>query len=119
MKSFLKKNKVGYLGITLTSTAVQHIHKLTAKKKGVLGIRLDIRKTGCAGFSYVVDTIKEPKKCDVLFNSKGIRIYIPISKVPFIDGTVIDYVNVGLNQVLKFNNPRVKNTCGCGESVTF
>ena len=28
----------------------------------------------------------------------------------------LDYVKEGLNEGFRFNNPNVKNECGCGES---
>ena len=36
--------------------------------------------------------------------------------VPYLDGTELDYAREGLNEGFKFNNPNVKDQCGCGES---
>ncbi|EJW0603117.1 Fe-S cluster assembly scaffold SufA, partial [Escherichia coli] len=33
-----------------------------------------------------------------------------------IDGTEVDFVREGLNQIFKFHNPKAQNECGCGES---
>ncbi len=40
---------------------------------------------------------------------------IPLS-LPLIDGTVVDFVKQGLNEAFKFQNPKAKGECGCGES---
>ncbi|KFC89840.1 SufA family iron-sulfur cluster assembly iron binding protein [Leclercia adecarboxylata ATCC 23216 = NBRC 102595] len=82
----------------------------------MLGVRLAVKTTGCAGFGYVLDTVSEPAKDDLLFEQDGARLYVPLQAMPFIDGTEVDYVREGLNQLFKFNNPKAQNECGCGES---
>lgn len=51
-------------GLTLTPAAAAHIHELVAKKPEILGVRLGVKQTGCAGFGYVLDTVTEPEKDD-------------------------------------------------------
>ncbi|HKS33759.1 MAG TPA: Fe-S cluster assembly scaffold SufA [Enterobacteriaceae bacterium] len=103
-------------GLTLTPEAAEHIRALAAKQEGVLGVRLGIKQTGCAGFGYVLDTVTEPEKDDLVFERDGARLYVPLQAMPFIDGTTVDYVREGLNQIFKFNNPKAQHECGCGES---
>jgi len=38
--------------------------------------------------------------------------------LPYLTGTEIMWVQEGINEYLKFNNPRAKGSCGCGESFT-
>ena len=87
-------------GLTLTPAAAIHIRELVAKQPGMVGVRLGVKQTGCAGFGYVLDSVSEPDKDDL----------------PFIDGTEVDFVREGLNQIFKFHNPKAQNECGCGES---
>ena len=103
-------------GLTLTESAAAQVRKLTASNEGMLGMRLGVKQTGCAGFGYVLDTVTEPQKDDLLFERDGARLYVPLSAMPFIDGTEVDFVREGLNQLFKFNNPKAQNECGCGES---
>jgi Fe-S cluster assembly protein SufA len=103
-------------GLTLTPDAARHIRALCSKQPGLLGVRLGIKQTGCAGFGYVLDTVSEPDKDDLLFENDGARLYVPLQAMPFIDGTEVDYVREGLNQLFKFHNPKAQNECGCGES---
>jgi len=103
-------------GLSLTPSAAAHIRDLVSKKEGTLGVRLAVKTTGCAGFGYVLDTVSEPAKDDLLFEQDGARLYVPLQAMPFIDGTEVDYVREGLNQLFKFNNPKAQNECGCGES---
>lgn len=82
----------------------------------MLGVRTGVKQTGCAGFGYVLDTVREAQKDDLLFETDGARLYVPLQAMPFIDGTEVDFVREGLNQLFKFHNPKAQNECGCGES---
>ncbi|WP_313111146.1 Fe-S cluster assembly scaffold SufA [Pseudescherichia sp.] len=109
-------NNPGWQGLTLTPAAAEHIRALTSKQPALRGVRLSIKQTGCAGFGYVLDTVTEPAKDDLLFELDGARLYVPLQAMPFIDGTTVDYVREGLNQIFKFHNPKAQHECGCGES---
>ena len=54
-------------GLTLTPAAAVHIRELVAKQPGMIGVRLGVKQTGCAGFGYVLDSVSEPDKDDLLF----------------------------------------------------
>ena len=53
---------------------------------------------------------------DVKFESNGITIFIDPKSLAYLDGTELDFVREGLNEGFKFQNPNVKDECGCGES---
>lgn len=109
-------NDVSWRGITLTPSAAAHIRELVKQQPGIQGVRLGVKQTGCAGFGYVLDTVNEPDKDDLLFEADGAKLWVPLSAMPFIDGTEVDYVREGLNQLFKYHNPKAQNECGCGES---
>ncbi|MGD8204551.1 Fe-S cluster assembly scaffold SufA [Pantoea sp. FN0305] len=103
-------------GLTLTDSAAQQIKALIANDPQVLGLRLGVKQSGCAGFGYTMDLVKEPVADDLLFTHQGATLYVPLQAMPLIDGTQVDFVREGLNQVFKFNNPKAQHACGCGES---
>ncbi|MFH0474895.1 Fe-S cluster assembly scaffold SufA [Kluyvera ascorbata] len=109
-------NDVSWRGITLTPSAAAHIRELVKQQPGIQGVRLGVKQTGCAGFGYVLDAVNEPNKDDLLFEADGAKLWVPLSAMPFIDGTEVDYVREGLNQLFKYHNPKAQNECGCGES---
>lgn len=109
-------NDVTWRGITLTPSAVAHIRALVEQQSGIQGVRLGVKQTGCAGFGYVLDAVSEPDKDDLLFESDGAKLWVPLRAMPFLDGTEVDYVREGLNQLFKYHNPKAQNECGCGES---
>ena len=55
---------------------------------------------------------------DQVFESFGVKLLVDPKSLPYIDGTELDFVREGLNEGFKFNNPNVKDECGCGESFT-
>ena len=59
--------------------------------------------------------IENPTDQHLLFELDGAHLYVPKEAMPFIDGTVVDFVQEGLNQIFKFNNPKAQHACGCGE----
>lgn len=93
-----------------------NVSELVAKQPGMVGVRLGVKQTGCAGFGYVLDSVSEPDKDDLLFEHDGAKLFVPLQAMPFIDGTEVDFVREGLNQIFKFHNPKAQNECGCGES---
>lgn len=103
-------------GISLSDSAVRQITKLIQQDPQVKGLQLGVKQSGCAGFAYVLDLTREPADDDLLFERDGAKLYVPLKAMPFIDGTTVDYVREGLNQIFKFNNPKAQHACGCGES---
>ena len=85
------------------------------RKPEILGVRLGVKQTGCAGFGYVLDTVTEPEKM-IWCLKRMAQNCMSLQAMPFIDGTEVDYVREGLNQLFKFHNPKAQNECGCGES---
>ncbi len=83
----------------------------------MVGVRLGVKQTGCAGFGDALDSVSEPDKDDLLFcKDDGAKLFVPLQAMPFIYGTENDFVREGLNQIFKFHNPKAQNECGCGES---
>lgn len=103
-------------GILLSDSAVQQITKLMQQDPQVKGLQLGVKQSGCAGFAYVLDLTRSPAEDDLLFEREGAKLYVPLKAMPFIDGTTVDFVREGLNQIFKFNNPKAQHACGCGES---
>jgi iron-sulfur cluster assembly protein len=55
---------------------------------------------------------------DQIFESRGIKVVVSAKHLPYLDGMEVDYTKSGLNEGFRFNNPNVKNACGCGESFS-
>lgn len=107
------------MAITLTEVAAERVKNfLTNRGKGE-GLRLGVKTSGCSGMAYVLEFADEIDETDQVFESQGVKIIVDPKSLLYIDGTELDYGKEGLNEGFKFNNPNVKDQCGCGESFTI
>jgi iron-sulfur cluster assembly protein len=106
------------MSISLTESAATRIRTFLASRGHGIGLRLGVRKTGCSGFAYVVNYADAQQTDDVVFEDRGVRVFVDPSSLKLIDGTVVDFVKQGLNEAFRFQNPNVKGECGCGESFS-
>ncbi len=104
------------MSITLTEKAATHVNRSLQKRGKGCGLRLGVRTTGCSGLAYQLEYVDEAVVEDQVFESHGIKIFVDPKSLSYIDGTELDFVREGLNEGFKFQNPNVKDECGCGES---
>lgn len=102
--------------ITLTENAARHVQQTLSKRGKGMGLRLGVRTSGCSGLAYKLEFADEQLPDDVRFESHGIAVLVDPKSLTYLDGTELDFVREGLNEGFKFNNPNVKDQCGCGES---
>lgn len=104
------------MSVSMTEAAAKHVGKaLTQRGKGI-GLRLGVRTAGCSGMAYKLEYVDELNPEDLVFESNGVKIVIDPKSLAYLDGTELDFTREGLNEGFKFNNPNVKDECGCGES---
>ena len=104
------------MAVTLTEKAATHIKNYIAKRGKGVGLRLGVRTSGCSGMAYTLEFADELNDTDSQFESHGVKVLVDPKSLVYLEGTELDYVREGLNEGFKFNNPNVKNQCGCGES---
>lgn len=102
--------------ISATKSAITHIEKMLTNRGKGIGIRLGVKTTGCSGMAYKLEFVDTPNDDDNIFQIDTTKIFIDAKSLPYLDGTELDYTREGLNEGFKFNNPNVKDECGCGES---
>ena len=108
----------GQAPVTMTPKAVKQIAKLMAKGDK-FGLKIGVKKGGCAGMEYTMDYVDEPTLGDEVVEQDGARVIIAPMAQMFLFGTEIDYEVSLLESSFKFNNPNVVDACGCGESIKF
>ena len=104
------------MAITLTPTAARHVTSHLTKRGRGIGLRVGVRTSGCSGMAYKLEYADEQKAGDLAFESEGVKLFVDPKSLPYIDGMQLDFAREGLNEGFKFNNPNVKDECGCGES---
>lgn len=106
------------MAITLTDSAAKRVKDFLANRGKGVGLRLGVKTTGCSGMAYVLEFADAAEAGDEVFESQGVKIFVDAKSLVYIDGTELDFTKEGLNEGFKFNNPKEKATCGCGESFT-
>lgn len=104
--------------VSLTPAAEAQIVKLMQRGQSK-GLRIGVRKGGCAGMEYTMDYVDTIEPNDEVVEQNGARVMIAPMAQMFLFGTEIDYSVDLLESGFKFNNPNVTEACGCGESIKF
>jgi iron-sulfur cluster assembly protein len=106
------------MAITLTENAARHVGAQLARRGKGVGLRVGVRTSGCSGLAYELEYADEVRPEDVRFESHGVTVVVDPKSIPYIDGMELDFAREGLNEGFKFNNPNVRDACGCGESFS-
>lgn len=106
------------MGITMTEQAADRVKNFLANRGDGVGLRLGVKTSGCSGMSYVLEFADAIEPEDQVFEDHGVKIVVDPKSLLYLDGTELDYAREGLNEGFKFNNPNVKDACGCGESFS-
>lgn len=108
------------MSIHLTEAAAKHVHAILEKTPDAVGLRVGVKPSGCAEYSYVIGVAKAiDEQNDTIVESCGIKLVIDNKSLDKIDETEIDYEQQGLNSSIVFNNPKAEHSCGCGESFSL
>lgn len=108
----------GKQAVTITDKAATQIRKLM-EKGAKKGLRVGVKKGGCAGMEYTMDYVDDIDLNDEVITQDGATVMIAPMAQMFLFGTEIDYEVSLLESGFKFNNPNVTEACGCGESIKF
>jgi iron-sulfur cluster assembly protein len=106
--------------LTLTDAAAGRIGALLASSgRNLAGVRIGVKKGGCAGMEYTMEYAATRAPHDELIEDKGVRLLIDPTAIMFLLGTEMDYRTDRLGSGFVFNNPNQTSACGCGESVAL
>ena len=106
------------MAVTMTEAAAEHVKKFLENRGKGIGLRLGVKTSGCSGMAYQLEFVDELESEDQVFDCHGVQVIVDPKSLVYLDGTEVDYGKEGLNEGFKFNNPNVKDACGCGESFT-
>ncbi|MDX8380358.1 MAG: iron-sulfur cluster assembly protein IscA [Gallionella sp.] len=104
------------MSVMLSEAAAKHVKTFIAKRGHGIGLRIGVRTSGCSGMAYKLEFADVSEGDDLTFESFGVVVLVDPKSLPYIEGMELDYTREGLNEGFKFNNPNVKDACGCGES---
>jgi len=104
------------MAVILTESAAKHVAAQLSKRGRGVGLRLGVRTSGCSGLAYKMEFADDVRDGDLRFECHGVTVLVDPKSLPYLDGTELDFAREGLNEGFRFNNPNVKDACGCGES---
>lgn len=104
------------MAITMTPPAAERVKAFLDNRGSGVGLRLGVKTSGCSGMAYILEFVDDTEEEDQIFECEGVKVIVDPKSLVYLDGTELDYGKEGLNEGFKFNNPNVKNSCGCGES---
>jgi iron-sulfur cluster assembly protein len=104
--------------VSITPAAEAQILRLM-QRGTTKGLRIGVKKGGCAGMEYTMDYVDTIDPHDEVVEQNGARVMIAPMAQMFLFGTEIDYQSGLLESGFRFNNPNVTEACGCGESIKF
>lgn len=109
---------MGFAVMTMTEAAASRV-KAIVENSGpdAKGLRVGIKKGGCAGMEYTIDLVTEPSAKDDLIEFQSAKVWIEPSAVLYLLGTQMDFETTTLRSGFTFTNPNQTSACGCGESV--
>ena len=107
--------------ISLTDAAAARIREIMAQSAGgdmpALGLRVGVKKGGCAGMEYTFEIARAVDKGDEIVSEKDATVIVDAKAVLFLLGTELDFKTDRFSSTFVFNNPNQVSACGCGESV--
>ncbi len=105
--------------VTVTDAARRHFQQ-QCRQSGQAAVHLSLKESGCTGYMYVLDLVDAAPDASVSIQlDDKVQLCIARAALPYLQGTVIDYVRKGLNSELQFQNPNAGDYCGCGESFSI
>ena len=106
--------------MTLTDNAANKVRRLREEEGDAnLMLRVYVTGGGCSGFSYKFDLANDSNDDDMIIEKDGAKVLIDSISVPYIDGSVIDFIDDLMGQSFQINNPNVTSSCGCGVSFAI
>jgi len=109
---------MGFAVMTMTDAAAERVREIVENSSAdAMGIRVGIKKGGCAGMEYTIGLVTEPNAKDDLIERDGAKVWVEPAAVLYLLGTQMDFEVSTLRTGFTFNNPNQTSACGCGESV--
>ncbi|MGN6466706.1 MAG: Fe-S cluster assembly scaffold SufA [Rhizobiaceae bacterium] len=103
--------------ISMTDAAASRVREIVDAREGAHGVRVGVKKGGCAGMEYTVDLVTEPSAKDDHIEHDGAHVWVAPEAALFLLGTEMDFEVTRLRTGFIFRNPNQTSACGCGESV--
>jgi iron-sulfur cluster insertion protein len=105
--------------VTLSPSAANRIHAISAREGRPLMLRVAVEGGGCSGFQYQFDLVEAAEQDDLTVERDGAAAVVDAVSVAFLGGAEIDFVDELAGAQFRVHNPNAKSSCGCGVSFSI
>ncbi|MBB6260084.1 iron-sulfur cluster assembly accessory protein [Paenochrobactrum gallinarii] len=106
-------------GISVSDSAAKRIAKILSSEPDKSALRVSVEGGGCTGFSYKYELVSDQEDDDLVIEKAGSKVLIDAISLPYLDGSVIDFVDDLMGQSFQIQNPNATSSCGCGTSFSI
>jgi iron-sulfur cluster assembly protein len=103
--------------LSLSDAAASRVREIASSRADAKGVRISVKKGGCAGMEYKVDLVTEASPRDDHVERDGAHVWVAPEAALYLLGTEMDFEETKLRTGFAFRNPNQTSACGCGESV--
>lgn len=105
--------------LVVTERAARRIRTVLAGEPEGSMLRISVSGGGCSGFQYEFgfDTARSPD--DLAVEKDGTTVLVDSVSLPFVAGSVLDFVDDLMGQSFRVENPNATASCGCGTSFSI
>jgi iron-sulfur cluster assembly protein len=107
--------------LSVTEAAAVEIQKFMVAEDDLpetAGLRVRVVPGGCSGFQYSLNVEEESRQGDFILDQHGIRLFVDMFSVQYLNGVQIDYTSNMMGSGFTFENPNATGGCGCGTSFS-
>lgn len=104
--------------ISLSPRAAARVRAIAEKQGKAPALRLSVEGGGCAGFQYRFGLAEDRAADDIVAETDGVALVIDQTSLPFIEGSLVDYVETLGGAAFQVQNPNAASSCGCGTSFS-
>lgn len=103
--------------ITLTERAAAELRAMLERRGAApeVGLRLAVRRGGCAGWQYEMG-FAPSEEGDFILEAHGAKVIVAADSVDKLRGCEIDFSDALSDAGFKVHNPNAARSCGCGTS---
>jgi iron-sulfur cluster assembly protein len=103
--------------ISISDRAASELRALLERKAAgpAQGLRLAVKRGGCAGWQYVME-VGSVEDGDEVLESGGARVIVAADSIQKLNGCEVDYSDSLSDAGFRIENPNAARSCGCGTS---
>ena len=102
--------------ITLTENAQKKVQSILQNEGTEARLRMLVQGKGCAGLTYGFEITDEVEKDDTEIDAGLVKVVIDEFSMPYLQGSVVDFVDGLTGSRFDIKNPNARSSCGCGDS---